>query len=64
MISRNLYVSIFLLTSCAVGLSGCVSAAVGIGTAAVAAETLRLRARVRRSHICKPKHENGVGVFG
>ena len=39
MIIRNLYVSLFLLISCALGLSGCVGAAVGIGTAAVAASS-------------------------
>ena len=39
MIMRNLYVSLFLLISCALGLSGCVGAAVGIGTAAVAASS-------------------------
>ena len=39
MIIRNLYVSLFLLISCALGLSGCVSAAVGFGTAAVAASS-------------------------
>ena len=39
MIIRNLYVSLFLLISCALSLSGCVGAAVGIGTAAVAASS-------------------------
>ena len=39
MIIRNLYVSLFLLISCALGLSGCIGAAVGIGTAAVAASS-------------------------
>jgi osmotically-inducible protein OsmY len=39
MIIRNLYVSLFLVIPCALGLSGCVGAAVGIGTAAVAASS-------------------------
>jgi osmotically-inducible protein OsmY len=38
-IIRNLYASLFLLIFCALGLSGCVGAAVGIGTAAVAASS-------------------------
>lgn len=39
MIIRNLYFSVFLLLSSALALSGCVGAAVGIGTAAVAASS-------------------------
>ncbi len=39
MIIRNLYSSLVLLVSCALILSGCVGAAVGIGTAAVAASS-------------------------
>lgn len=39
MITRNLFFSMVVLTSSALALSGCVGAAVGIGTAAVAAST-------------------------
>ena len=39
MITRNLFFSMVVLTSSALALSGCVCAAVGIGTAAVAAST-------------------------
>lgn len=39
MITRNLFFSMVVLTSSALTLSGCVGAAVGIGTAAVAAST-------------------------
>lgn len=39
MISKNLFVSLVLCFSSAVALSGCVGAAVGLGTAAVAAST-------------------------
>lgn len=39
MITRNLFFSMVVLTSTALALSGCVGAAVGIGTAAVAAST-------------------------
>ena len=39
MIARNLFFSMVVLTSSALALSGCVGAAVGIGTAAVAAST-------------------------
>ena len=39
MITRNLFFSMIVLTSSALALSGCVGAAVGIGTAAVAAST-------------------------
>ena len=39
MITRNLFFSMVVLTSSALALSGCIGAAVGIGTAAVAAST-------------------------
>ena len=39
MITRNLFFSMVVLTSSVLALSGCVGAAVGIGTAAVAAST-------------------------
>ena len=39
MITRNFLFSMAVLTSSALALSGCVGAAVGIGTAAVAAST-------------------------